>query len=555
MTIKKNISAALRAFVVIFSLLMQVNSYAQDSLKAAYLQEAKLLVPTLTHKKSFPVRSISLKKDLKAWLGWKAVTVLPATQLTQFKLVKGDTLLLDFGRNMVGYLQGIADANASVQFEPAEVLAELGDAWEQYPALFDNGYKPIKTWSPFVLSVNKNWRLNERLTFRYIRLIVLEATTGIRISGLHCDEVSAVPFQKIKSLQGFSKKMQQIDNVAQHTLRNCIQEVFEDGPKRDRRLWLGDLRLEALPDGLIFKSDAVVKRCLLLFAGMQRKDGFIASCVYTPTGRNPEIGDEMIPDYAMLLGSTLLQYANNSGDWALAKKLYPLASQQVELVCNKWLNDKNYLEIPDSIWQFIDWSRNLNRQTSEQATAIYALRVLEMLASKLDNKKDKLKWETLRNKLQASSMKYLFDADKGLFVSGKQRQVSWASQVWMILAGVVDKNTGAKMLTRIQADTGAIKPGTPYLVHHLVEAYLLCGMDKAAYKLIASYWGGMVDKGADTFWEIYDPANAYTSPYNSHLFNSYCHAWSCTPSWFLRHPVYAKRLQKIDLQNTQKKYQ
>jgi alpha-L-rhamnosidase len=24
------------------------------------------------------------------------------------------------------------------------------------------------------------------------------------------------------------------------------------------------------------------------------------------------------------------------------------------------------------------------------------------------------------------------------------------------------------------------------------------------------------------------------SPYNSHLMNSYCHAWSCTPTYFLR---------------------
>ena len=83
-------------------------------------------------------------------------------------------------------------------------------------------------------------------------------------------------------------------------------------------------------------------------------------------------------------------------------------------------------------------------------------------------------------------------------------------------------------------------------MHHLVQTYLLCNMDVEAYNLIKNYWGGMIDNGADTFWEIYNPENAYTSPYNSHLFNSYCHAWSCTPAWFLRHPVYAKRLLKID---------
>ena len=50
---------------------------------------------------------------------------------------------------------------------------------------------------------------------------------------------------------------------------------------------------------------------------------------------------------------------------------------------------------------------------------------------------------------------------------------------------------------------------------------------------LTDYWGGMVEKGADTFWEAYDPRNDYISPYNFHPLNSYCHAWSCTPVYFI----------------------
>jgi len=284
----------------------------------------------------------------------------------------------------------------------------------------------------------------------------------------------------------------------------------------------------------------------LLFAGSQRADGFIPACVYTTNGSNPEIGDEMIPDYAMLFSSVLLDYSSNTNDWQLARKLYSIACQQVDLVLSKWLNSKNYLEIPGNVWLFVDWSKNLDRQASEQATAIYAAKSLLSLATRLGLKKDMEKWQILIKQLTTSALDNLYDKEKGLFISGSQRQVSWASQIWMILAGVVDKNTGTQILKQIQKDTTAIQPGTPYLVHHLVQAYLLCDMDEAAYNFIKNYWGGMVDKGADTFWEIYNPENAYTSPYNSHLFNSYCHAWSCTPAWFLRHPVYGKRLLKID---------
>jgi alpha-L-rhamnosidase len=536
---------------LVFQILATINCYAQDNLKDSYLKEAKTLIPTLIHQKIFPVRSIKIEKDLHVWLGWKAVTVLSSNELARITLVKGDTLLLDFGRNMVGYLNGITTLPAKIKIEPAEVLAELGDSWEQYTASFDNRYKPTRTWIPDVLEIKNKWHLNKRLTFRYIRIIILDASPGLQLSGLNCDEVSAVPFSKIKPLVGFSPKMKQIDLVAQYTLRNCIQQVFEDGPKRDQRLWLGDLRLEALPDGLLFKSDSTIKRCLLLFAGTQRDDGFIASCVYnTSKGQDPFIGDEMIPDYAMLFGSTLLNYTKNSNDIKLAKELYPVACHQIDLVCSKWLNPDNYLDIPNNIWMLIDWSKELDRQAAEQATLIYAISTLSELATMIGLPKDAAKWDKLNEKLKPAAIEKYFDKQKGLFVSGPQHQVSWATQIWMVLAEVVDKNEGGRILKNVAADTSAIKPGCPYLVHHLVEAYLICNMDAAAYQLIDTYWGGMIDKDATTFWEIYDPGDAHKSPYNSHLFNSYCHAWSCTPSWFLRHPEYSKRLQIIDRKNT-----
>ena len=37
-----------------------------------------------------------------------------------------------------------------------------------------------------------------------------------------------------------------IYEVGLNTLKECMQTVYEDGPKRDRRLWIGDLYLEAL---------------------------------------------------------------------------------------------------------------------------------------------------------------------------------------------------------------------------------------------------------------------------------------------------------------------
>ena len=59
------------------------------------------------------------------------------------------------------------------------------------------------------------------------------------------------------------------------------------------------------------------------------------------------------------------------------------------------------------------------------------------------------------------------------------------------------------------------------------------GMDEEARTRLTQYWGAMIQRGADTFWEVYDPNDELASPYNFYPINSYCHAWSCTPVYFI----------------------
>lgn len=55
-----------------------------------------------------------------------------------------------------------------------------------------------------------------------------------------------------------------------------------------------------------------------------------------------------------------------------------------------------------------------------------------------------------------------------------------------------------------------------------------------AAQMLHTYWGGMANEGADTFWELYNPDNPNESPYGGTIVLSYCHAWSCAPAYFLR---------------------
>lgn len=119
----------------------------------------------------------------------------------------------------------------------------------------------------------------------------------------------------------------------------------------------------------------------------------------------------------------------------------------------------------------------------------------------------------------------------------------------MIKSGVANEKEGTKIIKNAQNYPGVVMPGTPYGTHYLVEAMFNSGMEKEAYQYILDYWGGMVQKGADTFWESYDPNNDFISAYNFSPLNSSCHAWSCTPVYFINE--YPEVFQKYKEYNNQ----
>lgn len=112
----------------------------------------------------------------------------------------------------------------------------------------------------------------------------------------------------------------------------------------------------------------------------------------------------------------------------------------------------------------------------------------------------------------------------------------------MVKAGVVSGRDARRAIETALSMPDVCMPGTPYATHYLVDAMILAGMGDEARDYLLSYWGGMVRKGADTFWESYDPDNDFISAYGFSPLNSSCHAWSCTPVYFIhRYPEIFQR--------------
>jgi len=194
----------------------------------------------------------------------------------------------------------------------------------------------------------------------------------------------------------------------------------------------------------------------------------------------------------------------------------------------------DYVRAGKEWWLFFDWKDGLDKQACLQGCVIWAYKNTYELAKMIGKEKEVADLPALINKMTNAAHKNLYDAEQSVFISGKDKQVSYASQAWMVLSGVATKGEGAKAFKALPQKTNVVFPGAPYLYHYVVEAMIISGLNQEAKDIITTYWGGMVNKGADTFWEVYDPANDFVSPYNSFLVNSYCHAWSCTPVYFIR---------------------
>jgi hypothetical protein len=183
---------------------------------------------------------------------------------------------------------------------------------------------------------------------------------------------------------------------------------------------------------------------------------------------------------------------------------------------------------------FIDWKDGIDRQAAAQGVWIYCLRQGQVLAELAGDEAAKQEIEQLLADALQNAVSHFWDEEQGFFVSGSSRQISWASQAWMVLADVFDKEKSRRLMLHLLEVNPEMGVATPYAYHHVIEALLHVGEKERALELMRTYWGGMVKLGADTFWEAFDPKDTNASPYGNAQVNSFCHAWSCTPAWLLR---------------------
>ncbi len=501
--------------------------------RSHWLQRAAELTPELQHWSVAPVAAVKPVADSGAFQGVRMQPVGAVSTILGRAFRAGTSFTLDFGETLVGRISlklsagGANDAPARLRITAAELPYEAAADFSSYCGVLSRAWLQDEVLNFDFLP--GAFVLPRRYSLRYLKIEILCASEAVCFDEIHIEAESAVG-APLPVNEKLSPELRKLDEIGLRTLRNCTQTVMEDGPKRDRRLWLGDLRLQAHVNAASFRRFDVVERSLYLLAGLSSDEGRCPGAAYEQPA--PRRSNDVV-DYSLLLAPTLLDHWNFSGRDELPRELYPLARHQFAL--NRADFDENGLYVPPAgQWVFIDHRAGLDTSMALQGVYIYSLKALAELADRLGFTAEAAEFAAEAGLLTAAVRTHALDTQTCLVHSGPKRQVSYASMVWMILSGVLSPAEGRKGMESLRHSPNAAQPATPYLYHHIMEAYRICGMEEAGRALLLNYWGGMAKCGADTFFEIYVPGDDFFSPYGDALINSACHAWSCTSSCFLR---------------------
>ena len=462
--------------------------------------------------------------------------IRPEPQIHDVLVYRGDTLVLDLGDHAVGTFSFKFDniddyitAPTRFRIRFAEDKRELEDDFSAYHGtLADTWLQEEMVIADYPGTVS----LPRRYSCRYIKITTVSTRRYIRLSDFLFVATTSAREETMLPATITDPLMDRMDKVAAATLRDCMQTFFEDGPKRDRRLWIGDLRLEALTNYYTYNEKDIVKRCLYLFAaGETNSLGFLPSYIYeTPYFFS---GRDNIADYAMLYVVSVCDYFEHTGDRETLDDLLDVCRAQLDSF--EKILDERLIVKPQSGWfSFIDWCPGIKALTALMGVYLYTLERFAKLLEGIGSP-DAKKYADLLVGVREAVKRELYSEQERAFVNAlDENQKNVHSQVWMILGGAIDGDEARELLRRYLADPEAKQPFTPYMRHYVTEAMMKLGMRDEAVAFLRKYWGGMIELGADTFWEVYVPEDPDFSPYKDRMINSLCHAWSCTPAYFIR---------------------
>lgn len=443
-------------------------------------------------------------------------------------------ILLDFGKELHGGLQIVTGMPAS--HKPVRVNIRFGESANEAMygsdgfkgATNDHAVRDFEMTLPW-LGVRETGNSG----YRFVKIELLDHDVE-----LHLKEVRAVSvYRDIPYRGSFRCSDERLDSIwktGAYTVHLCMQDFLWDGIKRDRLVWMGDMHPEVMTISHVFGYNEIVPESLDLARDITPLPGWMSG-MYT---------------YSLWWVIVQRDWYKFHGDLEYLKQQRDYLTGLLEILLKKV--DDNGLETSGG--GFLDWPSNANQPAMKAGTQALMMMTMEAGAELCGYLgEDLLEKRCIqchrRMKGAASEVAEIYYQKAAAPGEPGSKQ----GTALMVLAGMTDSE---KACTEVLKEDGARGFSTFY-GYYMLEAMAKAGDYEGAMDIIRTFWGGMLDLGATTFWEDFnidwlkdDPApidrivpegrKDIHGDYGAYCYegfrHSLCHGWASGPTaWLSRH--------------------
>ncbi len=440
---------------------------------------------------------------------------------------RGQGTLYDFGRETFGYVvlenpTGHGEVRIFYGESPEEALDKEHCETLDRIAFADGEAVDLATNA--ISPANGRYVLNNSKAFRYV---YAEQDGSVGFDGVSM-EYEYAPVVRRGTFRCNDEQINRIWEVGAYTMHLTTREFFIDGIKRDRWVWSGDAIQSYLMNYYLFFDSETVKRTTWLLRG---KDP-VTSHINT------------IMDYTFYWFLSIYDYYKYTGDAHFVSQIYSRMKTLMEYVLGR-TNNEGMVEGLAGDWVFVDWADGFldkrGELAFEQILFCKSLEVMALCAAITGEQEDAAMYEHRAAALRAKLIPAFWDEEKQALVHNriggrKSDTITRYANIFAVFFGYLDKAQQAAIKRSVLLNDDILKINTPYMRFYELEALCALGEQEQVMKEMKAYWGGMLDEGATTFWEKYNPDEKgaehlamYGRPYGKSL----CHAWGASPIYLI----------------------
>ncbi len=448
---------------------------------------------------------------------------MPSGQDAQRNDADAPSIFIDFGREITGRLELVSNTDA-----PVKVTVQLGESDSE---ALKAPYLGVNTMTIAPHGTGHS----PKTAFRYAKVRFLGGSNDMRFAAVRADHVY-YPVEYLGSFESSDTLLNRVWETGAYTAHLCMQDGVWDASKRDRGRWMGDTDV----------SGPVIEE---VFADRELMEDTLDRLL----GPDPKIPVDQhvngIPGYSSYWFTGVADFYRHSGDKAFLQREHQRMLQLLGVVDGEF-DERGVYANKSKVWLYVDWSANLNGDTPEtrRATTLEFLRAYReaaYLLSEIGDAANAAKYKQRAEATQAAANQYLLDKGTGTYGS------RWQTNAAAVNSGAAGPERYDAIWRDVLSHVGQPAPAgmqrdiiSPYYGDYVLRAMARMGHRPEAMAWIRQYWGGMLQEGATSFWEAYDPS-WYKEDFHSSLqadnrsgyFVSLAHGWSAGPTAWLTEEV------------------